>query len=247
MRTTLWAGLIPAWLYNRARQQDRLRLFEAGVCFTLDGDKVVETSRLAGLIAGRALPQQWASASRPADFYDLKMEVVALLGNAADEYRFEAATPPALHPGRAARIMRGTQRCGWIGELHPQLVQTLDLPEAALLFELDWEAIRDVGVPKAAPLSEFPSSRRDLAIVVAESVTTDQVLDCARAVGGDLLADALIFDIYRGKGLNEGEKSVALGLLFNDASRTLTLPEIDTATATITQALARVLQAAIRQ
>src|SRR3546814_13223491 len=85
--------------------------------------------------------------------------------------------------------MRGTQRCGWIGELHPQLVQTLDLPEAALLFELDWEAIRDVGVPKAAPLSEFPSSRRDLAIVVAESVTTDQVLDWARAVGGDLLAE----------------------------------------------------------
>src|SRR3546814_13439817 len=110
MRTTLWAGLIPAWLYNRARQQDRLRLFEAGVCFTLDGDKVVETSRLAGLIAGRALPQQWASASRPADFYDLKMEVVALLGNAADEYRFEAATHPALHPGRAARLLPGTQR-----------------------------------------------------------------------------------------------------------------------------------------
>src|SRR3546814_7737524 len=121
--------------------------------------------------------------------------------------------------------MRGTQRCGWIGELHPQRVQTLDLPEAALLFELDWEAIRDVGVPKAAPLSEFPSSRRDLAIVVAESVTTDQVLDCARAVGGDLLADALILDIYRGKGLNEGENSVALGLLFNEASRTFNRSE----------------------
>src|SRR3546814_5293282 len=108
-------------------------------------------------------------------------------------------------------------------------------------------AIRYVGVPKARPQSQFPSSRRDLAIVVAESVTAVQVLDCARAVGGNLLADALIFDIYRGKGLNEGEKSVALGLLFNDASRTLTLPEIDTETVTITQALARVLQAAIRQ
>src|SRR3546814_15371534 len=112
--------------------------------------------------------------------------------------------------------MRGTQRCGWIGELHPQRVQTLDLPEAALLFELDWEAIRDVGVPKAAPLSEFPSSRRDLAIVVAESVPADQVLDCARAVGGHLLADALILEFHRGMGLNEGEKCVALGLLFID-------------------------------
>lgn len=247
MRTTLWAGLIPAWQYNRARQQERLRLFEAGVCFTLDDGKVIETARLAGLIAGRALPQQWASANRPADFYDLKVEVVALLGNAANEYRFEAATHPALHPGRCARIMRGTRLCGWIGELHPQLVQTLDLPETALLFELDWEAIRDVRVPKAAALSEFPSSRRDLAIVVAEAITADQVLNCARAAGGHLLTDARVFDIYRGKGLNEGDKSVALGLLFNDASRTLTLPEIDTATSTITQALAQELKAAIRQ
>ena len=247
MRTTLWAGLIPAWLYNRARQQDRVRVFEAGVCFTRDGDTVVETARLAGLIAGRALPEQWGSAARPADFYDLKAEVVALLGNAADDYRFEAAPHPALHPGRSARLVRGTRTCGWLGELHPQLVQTLDLPDGALLFELDWEAIRDVGVPKAAALSEFPSSRRDLAIVVAESVTADQVLDCARAAGGTQLAEALIFDIYRGKGLNEGDKSVALGLLFNDASRTLTLPEIDTATSAITQALTRELKAAIRQ
>lgn len=247
MRTTLWAGLLPAWLYNRARQQDRLRLFEAGVCFTLDDGKVIETPRLAGLIAGRALPQQWASANRPADFYDLKIEVVALFGNAANEYRFEAASHPALHPGRAARIMRGTRPCGWIGELHPQLVQTLDLPEAALLFELDWEAIREVGVPKAVALSEFPSSRRDLAIVVAEAISADQILNCTRAAGGHLLTDARIFDIYRGKGLAEGDKSVALGLLFNDASRTLTLPEIDTATSTITQALAQELKAAIRQ
>ncbi|HET8880981.1 MAG TPA: phenylalanine--tRNA ligase subunit beta [Solimonas sp.] len=247
MRTTLWSGLIPAWLYNRARQQDRVRVFEAGVCFARDGDTVIETARLAGLIAGRVLPEQWASAARPADFYDLKAEVVALLGNAAGDYRFEAAAHPALHPGRSARIVRGTRLCGWLGELHPRLVQTLDLPDTALLFELDWEAIRNVGVPKAAPLSEFPSSRRDLAIVVAESVTADQVLDCARAAGGTQLADALIFDIYRGKGLNEGDKSVALGLLFNDASRTLTLPEIDTATSAITQALTRELKAAIRQ
>ncbi|WP_028008746.1 phenylalanine--tRNA ligase subunit beta [Solimonas flava] len=247
MRTTLWAGLIPAWLYNRARQQDRVRLFEAGVCFTQRDGEIVETARLAGLAAGRALPEQWASAARPVDFYDVKAEVLALFGNAAAEYRFEAASHPALHPGRAACIRRGEQICGWIGELHPQLVQNLDLPEAPLVYELDWEAIRNVGVPRAAPLSEFPSSRRDLAIVVPEDVAADRILASVRGAGVTFLTQATIFDIYRGKGLADGDKSVALGLLFNDASRTLTLQEIDTASATITQALARDLGATIRQ
>ncbi|MFT4046309.1 MAG: phenylalanine--tRNA ligase subunit beta [Solimonas sp.] len=247
MRTTLWAGLIPAWLYNRARQQDRVRLFEAGVCFArLDGT-VVETPRLAGLAAGRALPEQWGSASRPVDFYDLKADVVALFGNRAADYRFEAAPHPALHPGRSARISRGDLICGWIGELHPQLVHSLDLPEAPLVYELDWETIRDVAVPKAGALSEFPSSRRDLAIVVREEVSADRILASVTSSGVELLVQARIFDIYRGKGLAEGDKSVALGLLFNDASRTLTLQEIDAASSSVTQTLMRDLGAVIRQ
>jgi phenylalanyl-tRNA synthetase beta chain len=247
MRGTLWAGLIPAWLYNRARQQSRARLFEAGVCFSRDGQTVIETARLAGLVAGRALPEQWCSTNRGVDFYDLKAEVVALFGNAAASYRFEAATHPALHPGRSARVLAADRPCGWIGELHPQLVQSRDLPEAPLLFELDWETLSRVNVPKAKPLSEFPSSRRDLALVVAESVTGEQLLRCARQAGGKLLEDALIFDVYRGKGLNESEKSVALGLLFNDASRTLTLSEIDAAASAIATALTHEWNAVIRQ
>ncbi|WP_028080454.1 phenylalanine--tRNA ligase subunit beta [Solimonas soli] len=247
MRTTLWAGLIPAWLYNRARQQDRVRLFEAGVCFTLRGGAVVETSRIAALAAGRALPEQWSSASRPVDFYDLKAELIALLGNSVGEYRFEAAEHAALHPGRSARVRRAGTPCGWIGELHPQLVRRLDLPEAALVYELDWETMRDVKVPKAEALSEFPSSRRDLAIVLPESVSAEQVLHCISGAGVGFLTNVRVFDIYRGKGLAENEKSVALGLLFNDASRTLTLQEIDAASSAITQALMRDLGAVIRQ
>jgi len=247
MRTTLWAGLIPAWLYNRARQQDRVRLFEAGVCFTLDNGQVVETPRIAALAAGRALPEQWGSASRPVDFYDLKAELLALLGNSAGEYLFEAAEHPALHPGRSARISRAGTPCGWIGELHPKLVRELDLPEAALVYELDWNAIRDVQVPKASALSEFPSSRRDLAIVVPESVSAEQIRQSIAGAAVEFLTSVRIFDIYRGKGLADHEKSVALGLLFNDASRTLTLQEIDAASSAIAQVLARDLGATIRQ
>ncbi|HEX4895695.1 MAG TPA: phenylalanine--tRNA ligase subunit beta [Solimonas sp.] len=247
MRTTLWAGLIPAWLYNRQRQVNRLRLFESGVCFELVDGSVRETSRIAGLAIGTALPEQWGSVARPVDFHDLKADVVALLGVAAEEYRFEAAVHPALHPGRSARISRDGRFVGWIGQLHPQAVQALDLPDAPLLFELDWAAIRDVPVPRAEALSEFPSSRRDLAVVVAESVGAQQLLDCARRAGGNLLNQVLVFDIYRGPGLGEACKSVALGLIFNDYSRTLTLEEIDAATAVISQALGKELGATIRQ
>lgn len=247
MRTTLWSGLIPAWLYNRQRQQNRLRLFESGVCFADVGGDIRETPRLAGLAVGTALPVQWSAAARPVDFYDLKNDVVALLGNSAAEYRYEKAEHPALHPGQSARILRGDRPAGWIGALHPQLVRELDLPEAPLLFELDWTAIRDVTVPTARALSEFPSSRRDLALVVPETVSADALTACIRAAGDHLLQKVFIFDIYRGENLPTACKSVALGLIFNDYSRTLTLEEIDAAVSVITLQLTRELGAVIRQ
>jgi phenylalanyl-tRNA synthetase beta chain len=247
MRTTLWAGLIPVWLYNRQRQINRLRLFEVGVCFELIEGQVRETQSIAGLAVGKALPEQWGSAERPVDFYDLKGDVTALLGPAAADFRFEPAVHPALHPGRSARIYRGAQAVGWIGELHPQVIQTLDLPDAPLLFELDWAAIRDVRVPAPQAISEFPSSRRDLAVLAPEAITADALLACIRKAGGELLSKALVFDIYRDASLGDACKSVALGLIFNNYSRTLTLEEVDSATAAVTQALARELGVSIRQ
>ncbi len=247
MRTTLWAGLIPAWLHNRQRQQLRLRLFELGVCFEQHEGAVRETQRLSGLAVGSVLPEQWGKASRPVDFHDVKADVVALFGAAAGEVRFEATSHPALHPGRSARISRNGGTVGWMGQLHPAAVQTLDLPEAPVVFELDWAGLRDVAVPTSRPLSEFPSSRRDLAVVVAESVPVQALIDTARAAGGNLLNQVLVFDIYRGPGLGEACKSVAFGLIFNDYSRTLTVEEIEDATMAISQSLARELGASIRQ
>ncbi|HSW14032.1 MAG TPA: phenylalanine--tRNA ligase subunit beta [Solimonas sp.] len=246
MRSSLWPGLVQAWLYNRQRQQSRLRLFESGVAFEDIDGAIRETPRLAGLAVGNAVPEQWSSPARPMDFYDLKDDVVALFGSAAAEYRFDKATHPALHPGQSARILRGETPAGWIGALHPSLVRELDLPQAPLLFELDWPVIRDVAVPQAQPLSEFPSSRRDLALVVPEAVSAEALNACIRGAGEHLLQKVFIFDIYRGKNLPDACKSVALGLIFNDYSRTLTLEEIDAAVAGITAHLMRELGAVIR-
>jgi phenylalanyl-tRNA synthetase beta chain len=247
MRTNLWPGLVAAWLHNRQRQIARVRLFEAGACFALQDGAVVETTRIAGVAAGDAFAEQWGKKNRPVDFHDLKADVVALFGAATDDYRFEAAAHAALHPGRGARVLRGATAVGWIGELHPSAVRTLDLPRAPLVFELDWPAIQDLPVPRAQALSEFPSSRRDIAVVVNETVPAQALVDCVRSAGGNLLQKVFVFDIYRGESVGNACKSVALGLIFNDYSRTLTVDDIDAATASITEALGRELAATIRQ
>ncbi|TJY56738.1 phenylalanine--tRNA ligase subunit beta [Sinimarinibacterium sp. CAU 1509] len=247
MRTTLWPGLIQSWLHNRQRQIGRMRLFETGVCFADQNGTVHETSRISGLAVGTAVPEQWGAPERPVDFYDVKAELTALFAPDDAEFRFEAASNPALHPGRCARILRGEQVVGWLGELHPRVVQQLDVPQVPVLFEIDWAAVATTRVPVAQALSEFPSSRRDLAVVVDEAITADQLLDCVRAAGGALLRRAFVFDIYRGEAVGNACKSVALGLIFNDYSRTLTVEDIDAATADVVESLTQQLRAVIRQ
>jgi phenylalanyl-tRNA synthetase beta chain len=246
MRSTLWPGLIGAWLHNHQRQHKRARLFESGVCFHQQDGQIVETPRIGGLAAGPAYTEQWGRLVRPTDFYDIKADAAALLGP-GDDYRFEPAPHPALHPGQSARLTRGGTHAGWVGALHPQIAQRLDLPEVPYLFELDWPTLAAATLPKAQAVGEFPSSRRDLALVVAEAVTVDQLTRCIRASGGKSLSKVFVFDIYRGKGLSEASKSVALGLIFKDYSRTLTTEDIDAAVHAITQSVTHELGAVVRQ
>lgn len=246
MRNSLWPGLIGAWLHNHQRQQKRVRLFESGVCFSEADGRIVETARIGGLASGPASTEQWGRLVRATDFHDLKGEVLCLLGNDAG-FRFEAVAHPALHPGQSARITRAGRHAGWMGALHPQVTKQLSLPEAPYVFELDWPALRDVPLPRSLAIGEFPSSRRDLAVVVNEAVSAQQICDCVQTAGGKSLSKVFVFDIYRGKGLSEASKSIALGLIFKDYSRTLTTEEIDAAVAAITQAVTRELGATIRQ
>lgn len=250
MRTTLWSGLIGAWLHNHQRQNKRVRFFELASTFAETDGRIVETPRLAGLAVGSALDEQWGSAARGVDFYDIKADLEAvctLFGGEASRFRFERGSHPALHPGRTASLFRDGVDLGVYGELHPVLARELDLPLAPLLFEFDWSKLSQATVPLARPVSEFPASRRDLAVVVDESVSAQALLDLARKAAGPSLSAALVFDVYRGQGLRDGSKSVALGLIFQDYSRTLTLEDIDAATAQVTASLARDLGAVLRE
>ncbi len=246
MRTSLWPGLLATWMYNRQRQIPRAQLFEVGACFFRDGTGTREITRVSALIAGPARPEQWGEASRAADFFDAKSDVEALLATADGAWRFEAGGHPALHPGRCARLTHNGRPAGWLGALHPSLMAELDLAEDVLLFEIDLDALAAVRLPMPTALSEFPSSRRDRAFVVGEHISAQTLLECARRHGGELLQKAWIFDVYRGAGVPEGLKSMALGLIFQSASRTLNDEEVDAAVGEITAGVTTQLGASVR-
>lgn len=244
MRTTIWSGLIPTWQYNRQRQQKRARLFETGAVYALEGGGNREQAKLAGLIAGPQLPEQWGVATRPVDFFDAKADLEALFGAAL---RYESSQHPALHPGRTARIVRDGVAVGWLGALHPRLAEAFDISEALYLFELDWAAVRGIALPAPAGVSEFPSSRRDLAFVVDESVTAQALAEVIHVAAAPLLKTLQTFDVYRGTGLPAGRKSIAFGLIFQDYSRTLNVEEVDAVAARVAASVQARLGGSVRE
>ncbi len=248
MRRSLWPGLLATARQNLSRQRSRARLFEIGTQFSHAGRSVRESRVVAGLATGPHLSEHWEGASRDVDFFDVKTDVEAILGltGRGGEARFEAADHPALAGGQSARLMLGNEAIGWLGVLHPQLQKRLELKLPAILFSMQLgPAIRAL-IPRFRHYSKFPSLRRDIAVVLNEKTTADEILGCVRKATEDLLQSATVFDIYRGKGIDSGLKSVALGLILQDRSRTLTDADADRVVATAMQRLEHELGATIR-
>ena len=252
MRVSLWPGLLRAALENQRRQADRIRLFEHGTRFEAGGGGTRELDTLARLACGARLPEQWGvpkDMGAAADFYDVKSDLAALFAGTGEpqSFTFEAGSQPALHPGRAARVLRCGQEVGWLGELHPTLVQALDFTYPPILFELDMDAALVVKRSGYEEISRFPQVRRDLAIVVDESITLSTLADRVTLAASSLLRDLRIFDVYRGPGLEKGRKSVAFGLIFQDISRTLTDDDVERLMASVVADLRENLNARIRE
>ena len=224
MRTTLWSSLVKTLVHNQARQQNRVRVFETGMRFSQTNDGIKQELMVAGLAYGDANPVNWSEKGRKVDFFDVKgdMERLFDLAGGKDQYRFEAARHQALHPGQSARILKNGIEIGWLGCLHPIVQQKLDLPTPAFVFELSYNELKTGMLPRFEAISRFPSIKRDLALVVDEIVTANQVVDEVRNSSPQLLKDIDIFDIYRGKGVPEGMKSLAITLTLQDDNETLT-------------------------
>jgi phenylalanyl-tRNA synthetase beta chain len=246
MRLSLWPGLLKAALENQRRQQVRLRLCEHGVVFPLGG---AEIDHVAGIALGARWPEQWGGGREGVDFHDLRADVEALLSLSGDtvNVHFVAATHPALHPGRSAQVMRGAQAVGWIGELHPRLVRELGFHVAPQLFELQIEAALTATRSSYREVSRFPQVRRDLALVVDESVGFEAIRERVLAAASSLLRELVLFDVYRGAGIESGRKSVALGLILQDEGRTLTDTEVDQVITAVREALGSGLGATFRE
>ncbi len=247
MRTRLLPGLAAALARNVARQQARVRLFELGRTFAATGDAPEETRRVAAVACGKAAAEQWGVAERALDFHDLKgdLDSLAALSGAVLEYRVSAQ--PFAHPGRSADVYRDGACIGWIGQLHPRLQQALGLDVDVFGFELALDALLARPLPRARALSKYPSVRRDLAFVVPEAVSWAAMKATAETAAGPILRELRLFDRYAGKGIESGFKSLAIGLILQDESRTLEDRDVDAVVAAVVAALGKEHSAAIRR
>lgn len=248
MRPSLLPGLIEALSHNRSRQQDRVRLFELGHTFAV-GNPPIETPSLAIAACGHAHAEQWGEAARPLDFFDLKGDLDALIAWGGEPHRWAVhadGLPGWLHPGRAARVTRDGETAGYLGALHPRLAKLLDLGPDVHVLELALEPLLGRRLPKAQPVPRFPAVRRDLAVDIPERVSWSQIEHTVRGTLGATLAELRLFDRYSGKGVEAGRKSLAMGLILQDASRTLTDDDADNCVRNVVSTLGAACEAKLR-
>lgn len=230
MRSTLISGLIANVSTNLKRKQNRVRVFETGRCFFRENpghpvEGFDQPLKIAGLAYGSALPEQWGQPARNVDFFDIKAEVEALLAPAMA--RFEKTDHPAFHPGRCARIKVDGTTIGVVGEIHPEWVQKYELPTAPVAFEIELDALLKAQIPTFSEISRQPCAVRDLAVLVDQKIDLQQVLDGLESAKPCIVQDIRLFDVYTGKGIESGKKSLAFRIVMQDTQRTLLDVEVD--------------------
>lgn len=245
MRTTLIGGLIASLQFNTSRKQSRVRLFEIGCCFLRgEGDRYQQIEKIAGICYGDALEEQWGVASRNVDYFDIKMDIESVY--LPQKITFNKCEHHALHPGKSAQIIVDNHVVGWLGELHPRLQTQYDLPRPVILFELTLDSLDRKYLSRAKVLSKFPPVYRDIAIVISEHVTNDQLLKTMKDEQLHIVKDIHLFDYYSGKSLEKGKKSYAYRILLQDNEKTLTDQEVEVAILKLISALQAKYDAKLR-
>jgi phenylalanyl-tRNA synthetase beta chain len=249
MRSSLIGGLVANLVTNRNRRVERVRVFEVGRCFLRDarGDQIagfLQPKRIAALAAGPAAPEQWGSATRRVDFFDAKADVETLL--APLQAQFERIDHPALHPGRAATVSVKGQVIGLVGELHPRWVQKYELDVAPAVFELDLDAVLEQPLPNYQEVSRFPAVVRDLALVVGQEQPARPLLESLIAAAPAFVREVVLFDVYQGKGVDTGKKSLAFRVVMQDTEKTLADGEVDAAMVKLIETAAEKFAAKLR-
>ncbi|MCW3172381.1 phenylalanine--tRNA ligase subunit beta [Shewanella subflava] len=251
MRLSMFTGLLTAVGYNQSRQQGRVRLFETGLRFVPDENAdagVRQQAMIGAVISGVQNDEHWSMESKTVDFFDLKGDLEAIIGLtvAASEFSFKAATHPALHPGQCAEILRNNRVIGHIGAIHPNLEKPFGLNGKTIVFELELDALLHASLPLAQAVSKFPANRRDIAVVVDDQVSAIDVINLIRKVGENQLVGLNLFDVYLGKGVEPGKKSLAIALTLQDTTRTLEEKDITATMDAVISALKTEFNASLR-
>ncbi|CAG9178586.1 phenylalanine--tRNA ligase subunit beta [Cupriavidus pinatubonensis] len=262
MRSSLIGGLLDKVRYNLNRKAARVRLFEVGRVFHRDADVkdggltvagYHQPMMAAGIAYGPAFEEQWGITTRNVDFFDVKGDVETLFHPRVA--RFEPVEHPALHPGRAARVLIDGKPVGVVGEMHPRWLQEYELTQAPVLFELELDALREAGLPTYTEISKFPAAVRDLAVVVKQSVRVQDMLDSMRAAldkqgYGRFCQSLVLFDEFRPKAasaaIGADEKSLAFRVTLQDTGSTLQDETVDSAVRCMVDALGQAFQARLR-
>ena len=253
MRTTLWTGLLKSLIYNLNRQHERVRLFEVGLRFGQVKDiseasfsDILQEKTIAGIACGSRHVENWASDRNIIDFYDVKGDLESILALTSADFEVVPVLHPTLQSGQAAEIRREKELVGYLGLLDPRVQQALDIRNPVYLFELKVGLIVNKVVAKVRSLSKFPEVRRDIAIIVDQSISAASVMKCVYLATNDSLINLKLFDVYQGKGIDPNRKSIAMGLTFRHGSRTLNDEEINQSIIKIVSSLKSELKASLR-
>lgn len=250
MRPSLLPGLVKAYLHNQNRQQSRVRLFETGRRFigSVEAlDELDQQKQISGLIAGSRDSEAWYHNSEKVDFYDVKSHVESLFAlNDGAKPSYKRSECEFLHPGRSADIFVNGKFVGLMGELHPQLSKDLGSTQPLYVFDVALDAVLGATLPEYEAVSRFPEVRRDLALLVDRSVPVSELERVITASAGDAFKSVLVFDVYQGQGIDETQKSVALGLTWQLTSHTLSDEEVNNSVEQAVTALSEQLGAVVR-
>ena len=248
MRNSLWPGLLSNLVYNIKRQHKHLRLFEIGNIFSSVKKSPLEKTVISGLAYGNRNREQWGIPSSPIDFFHVKGDIETLLEcfNLKSKVSFKKATHKMLCPGRTASINLRNKVIGYIGELNPEVVNDLKLDSSPVVFELNHDELKSSKALNYSPSKYFPYSRRDLSLLMDESIEINEVINLIESIKIKDLEEIIIFDIFKGDKIEQGRKSVSIGLIFQSKSRTLKDDEIDKSMLKINQHILKKLNITVR-
>ncbi|MDH3390049.1 MAG: phenylalanine--tRNA ligase subunit beta, partial [Gammaproteobacteria bacterium] len=248
MRSRLLPGLVQALKHNLNRQQSRVRLFETGLCFLPGAEGLEQARHIAGVITGSRVEEGLYSGAAKTDFFDIKGDLESILRLAVpSSFEFVRSANPILHPGQGADLTFNGETIGFVGSLHPAVLEKLDINQPVFVFESKLSPIMGSKLPIFSKLSRFPSIRRDLALMVDTEIPVQSLIDCIYSLKNEILQEVFVFDVYTGKDVRNNRKSVALGLILQDFSRTLVDEDVENLVKKVLEELKEHFNAVLRE